>query len=121
MPRKEIVVYESGDMRVVTFDFEGNRFMLTKSKNVDGVDLYKCEDITGQYPVFVRTNEYNIYHYKIGDKLDDDEEWTCCVSKSQLIEDFVEGAYETDVDEGNGINRNWNNSARALLSYVWDE
>jgi len=102
----------------IIISFNGIRYKIQKTENIDGVIEYQCIDEYGKFPVFIRTNEYNIYNYKIGDGLTEDEEWRCVHSRDKLIDDFVDECCEMDIVDGNDIVNNWTRSAEALLNYI---
>lgn len=98
------------------YEYDGVEYDIESDRDANGVVVYTCVTDSNIYPVFIRTNGVNIFHYKVGD--DEDAEWEACTSKYQLVQHFQYAADLRDDYESINTDRSWTNSAKALLHHM---
>lgn len=100
------------------YEFKGIDFDIDEEKDENGVVVFSCINEAHIHPVFLRTNNVNMFQYKIGDGDDDEVEWGCCTSKTQLVENFIDAANICDRLDGDFTIPSWYDSTDALLHYI---
>jgi len=102
------------------FEYDGVGYNIDEDRDENGVVIYSCKTYERNFPVFIRTNGVNVFHFKVGDGQEDDDEdlWSCCTSRYQLVHDFTECADERDETESIISTDSWHSSAIALLDYI---